>query len=95
MREVEHLEHTLIGDPVKHEPMLTTSGHEAAPAQTGQMRRNGRLRQRKPSHQISDGQLTLVAQQLEDPHTRRVAEAPEVLRHQIDAHRHNRQTERC
>ena len=67
---------------------------ETAPAQTGEVVRNLRLRLAEPLHQLSDRQLALVAQELEDPHACQVAQAAEILRDEIAANGRLGETER-
>src|SRR5262249_57245509 len=68
---------------------------KAAPTQTSEMVRDLRLRLAEPLDQLAHRQLTLVAQQLENAHPGRVAEAAEVLRDQVAARRRLGETERC
>src|SRR5205823_12476758 len=74
LRELEHLQHPLIRDPIKDDPMLPPRLDKAAPAQTSEMVRNLRLRHPQPPHQLTNRQLALVAEQLEDPQSRRLAQ---------------------
>src|SRR2546426_12108529 len=94
VRELEHLQHTLVCDPIEDDPMLPPRLDEATPAQTGEMVRDLRLWHPQPLHQLADREFPLVAQQLEDPQSRRLAQPPEVLRDQIRLDRRLRQPER-
>jgi hypothetical protein len=67
--------------------VLSPRFDEAAPAQTGEMVRDLRLRLTEPLDQRADRELALVAQKLEDPHPGRVAQSAEVLGNQIAAGR--------
>jgi len=92
--KVEHLDDALVGDPVVDGAMLAAGLDEAAPAQTGEMVGDLRLWLAEPLHQLTDRELTLVAQQLENAHSGRIAEPAEVLRDQVAAHRRCGKAER-
>src|SRR5439155_21292743 len=80
--------------PIEDDPTLPPRLDEAAPAQTGEMVRDLRLRYPQPLHELTNRQLPLVAQQLEDPQARRLAKPAEVLRDQIRLDRRLRQAKR-
>src|SRR2546428_12628748 len=92
--EVEHRDHSLVGDPVEHRALLTPRLDEATPAQAGEMIRDLRLRHTKTCDELADRQLALTAQQLEDPQPDRITQPAEVLRHQVARQRRGRKTER-
>src|SRR5438067_7586130 len=94
MGKVEHLDAAFVGDPVVDGAMLAPRLDEAAPAQTGEVVRDLRLRLAQPLDQLPHRQLSLVAQQLQNLHPRLVAETAEVLGDQVAAGRRFGQTER-
>ncbi|HET8893585.1 MAG TPA: hypothetical protein VFM96_05770 [Gaiellaceae bacterium] len=83
--KVEHFDDALVSDPVEDGAVLAPRLDEAAPTQTGEMVGDLGLRLIEPLDQLTDRELTLVAEQLEDPDTGRVAETAEVLGDQIAA----------
>jgi acyl-CoA reductase-like NAD-dependent aldehyde dehydrogenase len=83
LREIEQLRDALVRDAVVDDAMLAPRLHKTAPAQAGEMIRDLRLRLPEARDELADRQLTLVAQQLEDAHPGRVAEAAEVLRDEV------------
>jgi hypothetical protein len=52
-----------------------------------------RLGQVKPANQLADAELAIGSEQLEDPQSDRVAQASEVLRHELGRERRGRQPE--
>src|SRR2546422_1025672 len=73
VREPEHLQHPLVRDPNEDDAMVASRLDEAAPAQTSEMVRDLRLRRPQSPRQLANGELTLVAKQLEDAQSRRLA----------------------
>jgi hypothetical protein len=86
VREAEHLEHPLVGDPVVDGAVLATAVDEAAPAQAGEVARNLRLRGADPLDQLADRALAL-GERLKYPQPGGVAEAAEVLGDDVDLDR--------
>jgi hypothetical protein len=86
VRKIEDLDDALVGDPVVNGAVLAAGLDEAAPAQTGEMGGDLRLRQSEPLDQLADRELNLVAEQLENAHSGRIAEPAEVLGDKIAAH---------
>ena len=66
LREVEHRDHPVVGDPVEHPALLTPRLDEPTPAQAPKMIRDLRLRHTEACDQLTDGQLVLAAQELEN-----------------------------
>src|SRR5262249_49083631 len=95
VREVEHPDDPPVRDPVVDRPMLPPRLDKAAPAQTGEMVRHLRLWLAETLDELANGQLTLVAQQLEDAQPPRGAKAREVLRDESAPRRCFREMERC
>ena len=60
--EVEHRDDARVGDPVVDGAVLAAGLDEAAPAQTGEMVGDLRLRLAEPLDQLTDRELALVAQ---------------------------------
>lgn len=79
VREVEHLDHALVCDPVVDDPVLAPGGNEAAPAKTGEVVGDLRLGEPETLDELADRQLALLAQQLEEAKPSRIAEAAEIL----------------
>lgn len=94
MREVEHRDNALVGDPVEHGAVLTACLDEAAPAQAREVVRHLRLCEPEPFDQLADRELALVTKQLENPQANRVAETAEVLRDEIGLDRSLGKTKR-
>ncbi len=80
--ELDDLPDSRIADAVVHDTVLATRVDEPAPAQTCEVVGHLRLRDAEGARQLADGVLTL-AEQLEDPDPRRVAQTPEVLGHHL------------
>jgi hypothetical protein len=83
-----------IGDPVVVRAALPASLDETAPAETGEVVGDSRLRQAERLTEFSDAQLHVVAQELEDAEPARIAEAAKVLRQQVGGERRGRDPER-
>jgi hypothetical protein len=79
VREVEHLDDALVRDPVVDDPVLAAGSDEAAPAKTDEVGGDLRLGEPEPRDELADRQLALLAQQLEDAKSSRIAEAAEVF----------------
>jgi hypothetical protein len=94
VRELEHPDHTFVGDPVVDGPVLPASLDEATPAQAGEVIGHLGLRDPEPFGELTDRELTLLLQQLQDPQARRVAQAAEVLGDDVRPGRGLRKTER-
>ncbi len=61
VREAEHVDDALVGDPVVDGALLAAGSDEAAPAQTGEMVRDLRLRESEACDEVADGELPLSA----------------------------------
>lgn len=67
VRQLEDPGHPLVGDPVVDGPVLAARVDEAAPAKACEMVGDLRLRDPEALDELSDGQLALLLEQLEDP----------------------------
>jgi len=73
----------IVGDPVVDAAVLAAGLDEPAPAQTGEMIRDLRLRHTHPLDDLPDRELTRAEHLVEHGQAVRVAERPEVLRDQV------------
>lgn len=83
VRELDDLRYPLVRDPVVDGAMVATALDEAAPAKTGEVVGHLRLGEPEPLNELTDGELALLLEQLEDAQPRGVAEAAEVLGDEI------------
>lgn len=79
VRELDDLRYPLVGDPVVDGAMVAAALDEAAPTKTGEVIGHLRLCEPEPRDELTDGELALLLEQLEDAQPGRVAEATEVL----------------
>jgi hypothetical protein len=80
--EGDDLGDPLIGERVIDRPVLTTGVDEAAPSEACEVIRDLGLREAETLGQLSHRDLA-IADQLEDPKSRRVSERAEVLRDEL------------
>jgi hypothetical protein len=64
--EVEHPDYPLVGDAVVDGAVFSARVDEAAPAKTGEMVGDLRLRDPKPRDELSDRQLAFLPEQMQD-----------------------------
>lgn len=79
VRELEDPDHAFVGDPVVDGAVLLACLDEAAPAQAGEVIGHLGLRDPEPFDELTDRELAVLLQQIQDPQPRRVAQAAEVL----------------
>jgi hypothetical protein len=60
VRELEHRDHPLVGDPVVDGAVFPARVDETAPAKTGEMVGDLRLRDPEPRDELSDRELALL-----------------------------------
>lgn len=94
MSDVDQANHSRVGDPVVDHPMLAASFDEAAPPEAGEVVRDLRLGKTEAANDLSDRKLPFGAEQLEDTETSRVAEASEVLGHEVSPRGNSGEPER-
>ena len=81
--ETEQLGDALVGDPVVHGWVLAAGVDEAAPAQAGEMVGDLGLRLAELLDKLTDRQLVVLLEQLEDAHASGIAERAKVLADQL------------
>jgi len=81
--QLEEVIDAVVGDPVVDRSVLPARGDKSAPAQTGQVIRDLRLRRAYQRNQFADGRLPTNTQLVEDAKARGVAERAEVFGHEV------------
>jgi hypothetical protein len=91
--ESEELSDSPVCDRVVDDAVLALRRYEAAPTQAGQMIRDVRLGEARALDYLTDAQLAISVQQLEDSEPIRIRECTKVLRNEIRACRRLRKEE--